>query len=80
MPLCSNNRGVSQLFKGNMPPMLKPVTHNQMLMPHQSLMRPFVLILGMRDETGEKMEIKNKNIASDASNSGFLISHLCTLS
>lgn len=58
MPPCSTNRSVIQLFKENMPPILTPGTHNQKLVHHQPLMRPFVLSLGTRDEkrlkTGRK--------------------------
>lgn len=58
MPPCSANRNVTQLFRKNMPPVLKPGTHNQMFEPHQSLMRPFVLSLGTRDQKRQKTERK----------------------
>lgn len=58
MPPCSTNRNVTQLFRKNMPPILKPGTHNQTFEPHQSLMRPFVLSLGTRDEKRQKTERK----------------------
>lgn len=60
MPPCSTNRRVTQLFRKSMPPTLKPGTHNQTLVPQQSLMRPFVLSLGTRDEKRQKAERKNK--------------------
>lgn len=47
---------------------LSPTTRSLYL--SRVLMRPFVLILGTRDEKSQKMEIKNKSVASDASNSG----------
>lgn len=50
MPPCSANRSTKQLLTKSMPPTLKPATHNQMLVPTQSLMRPFVLSPCTRDE------------------------------
>lgn len=50
MPPCSANRSTKQLLTKSMPPTLEPATHNQMLVPTQSLMRPFVLSPCTRDE------------------------------
>lgn len=60
-----------------MPPILKPGTHNQMLVPHQSLMRPFVLSLGTGDEKRQTKERKNWMLPLLPVNRGFDIASLC---
>lgn len=70
MPPCSSNHSIIQLFRKNMPPILKPGTHNQKLVPHQSLMRPFVLRLGNKRWKETEDEKKEQNVAAAASNSG----------
>lgn len=62
-----------------MPPILKLGTHNDTLVPHQSLMRPLVVGLGTGDEKRQKTQRKNKMLPLLPVIQGFDFASLCVI-